>query len=414
MVGYDTAYLIKYYPVEFIAAMLNSVMGINEKVAYYIAFAESLGIQVLPPDINESLTKFTVKGDTIRFGLGAIKNVGWNVVESIVKSREEKGNFENLYDFCNKVDLGTVNKRALDSLIKAGALDEFKVYRSQMLAVYEKIMDGIISQKKKNIEGQMTLFGAPEVKEENITISYPNIKEFDKKHKLAMEKEMTGLYITGHPLEDYEKSLSLQTSISLGKIMEEYNKEYGGVLLEEEGVTPDNPILLGNSLSISDNQKVKVGGIIAEVHRKITRNNDMMAFITLEDLTGNIECLVFPKTYDKLMNLLQVDEMVVIEGRLSLKEDELPKIICENIYSLEKVDNEKIYIAIEDYGDIYALKNSLKNIAEDYSGMNPIFVYTRKDKKSYRLSKEYWLDLGKISIKDLKDIFGDKNVKIID
>lgn len=414
MVGYDTAYLIKYYPVEFIAAMLNSVMGINEKVAYYIAFAESLGIQVLPPDINESLTKFTVKGDTIRFGLGAIKNVGWNVVESIVKSREEKGNFENLYDFCNKVDLGTVNKRALDSLIKAGALDEFKVYRAQMLAVYEKIMDGIISQKKKNIEGQMTLFGAPEVKEENITISYPNIKEFDKKHKLAMEKEMTGLYITGHPLEDYEKSLSLQTSISLGKIMEEYNKEYGGVLLEEEGVTPDNPILLGNSLSISDNQKVKVGGIIAEVHRKITRNNDMMAFITLEDLTGNIECLVFPKTYDKLMNLLQVDEMVVIEGRLSLKEDELPKIICENIYSLEKVDNEKIYIAIEDYGDIYALKNSLKNIAEDYSGMNPIFVYTRKDKKSYRLSKEYWLDLGKFSIIDLKDIFGDKNVKIID
>lgn len=183
VVGYDTAYLIKYYPVEFIAAMLNSVMGINEKVAYYIAFAESLGIQVLPPDINESFTKFTVKGDTIRFGLGAIKNVGWNVVESIVKSREEKGNFENLYDFCNKVDLGTVNKRALDSLIKAGALDEFKVYRSQMLAVYEKIMDGIISQNKKNIEGQMTLFGAPEVKEENITISYPNIKEFDKKHK---------------------------------------------------------------------------------------------------------------------------------------------------------------------------------------------------------------------------------------
>lgn len=415
VVGYETGYLMKYYPVEFIAAMLNSIMGQNEKVAYYISFAESLGIQVLPPDINESFTKFTVKGDTIRFGLGAIKNVGLNVVESIVKARNANGHFQDLYDFCNKVDLGTVNKRAMESLIKAGALDEFKVYRSQMLAVYEKIMDGIAGQKKRNIEGQISLFGGNEEMESTMTISFPKIKEFEKKYKLAMEKEMTGLYITGHPLDDYETSLKLQTSITLGKIMEEYNEYFGGMTLEEdEALVTSTNIVKEIEASIRDNQRVKVGGILSEVNRKITRNNSMMAFLRLEDLTGDLECIVFPKAYDKLMGLLQVDEMVVIDGRLSLKEDELPKIICENIYPLEKVDSQKLYIAIPEYKEFASIKNKLRFTCEKSKGLTSVFIFSRKEKQKYKLSKDFWVDINPELMEELKKTFGEENIKILD
>ena len=200
VVGYQTAYLMRYYPVETIAAMLNSVMGTAEKVSNYIKFAESQGIQVLPPDINESYSKFTVKGDSIRFGLAAIKNVGWNVVESIVKSRKEKGKFTSLEDLIDKIDLTAVNKRAIESLIKAGALDGFKVFRSRLLAVFEKVMDGASNERKRNIDGQMSLFGLAEDAIDIPKIVFPNIKEFDKRHILLMEKEMTGLYLSGHPL----------------------------------------------------------------------------------------------------------------------------------------------------------------------------------------------------------------------
>ncbi len=253
VVGYQTAYLMRYYPVETIAAMLNSVMGtaekvsnyikfaesqgiqvlppdINEsyskftvkgdsiaamlnsvmgtaeKVSNYIKFAESQGIQVLPPDINESYSKFTVKGDSIRFGLAAIKNVGWNVVESIVKSRKEKGKFTSLEDLIDKIDLTAVNKRAIESLIKAGALDGFKVFRSRLLAVFEKVMDGASNERKRNIDGQMSLFGLAEDAIDIPKIVFPNIKEFDKRHILLMEKEMTGLYLSGHPLDEYKQS----------------------------------------------------------------------------------------------------------------------------------------------------------------------------------------------------------------
>ena len=181
VVGYQTAYLMHYYPVETIAAMLNSVMGISEKVAHYTKFAESLGIQVLPPDINESYSKFTVKGDSIRFGLAAIKNVGVNVVDGIVKARKNKGKFESLVDFINKIDLSTINKRAVESLIKAGAFDEFKIFRSKLLAVYEKLMDSVASDKKRNIDGQISLFGMADESIKVPEVKYPDIKEFDKK-----------------------------------------------------------------------------------------------------------------------------------------------------------------------------------------------------------------------------------------
>ena len=402
VIGYQTAYLMKYYPAETIAAMLNSVMGTSEKVAHYIAFAESLGIQVLPPDINESYSKFTVKGDKIRFGLAAIKNVGFNVVETIVESRSKKGSFESLMDFINKIDLSSVNKRAIESLIKAGALDGFNIYRSKLLAVYEKLMDGVASEKKRNIDGQISLFGIEE-EVELPEINYPNIKEFAKKNLLSMEKEMTGLYLSGHPLDEYVDSLKVQTSTNIEKINQSYE-------IIKENFNPND---LPEDI-IHDEERVILGGIIAEYNQKITRNNTMMAFLKLEDLTGIIEVIVFPKTLDKVRENLKEDALVVIKGRISIKEDELPKLICETIEPLEKINTSKVYLRTKDLKEGKALIQELKKMPDYYKGDTTVYLFTENDRKSYRMSKDIWINLESDAVIYFKEIIGDENVKVIE
>ncbi|MFR5169847.1 MAG: DNA polymerase III subunit alpha, partial [Clostridium paraputrificum] len=378
VVGYQTAYLMRYYPVETIAAMLNSVMGTAEKVSNYIKFAESQGIQVLPPDINESYSKFTVKGDSIRFGLAAIKNVGWNVVESIVKSRKEKGKFTSLEDLIDKIDLSAVNKRAIESLIKAGALDEFKVFRSRLLAVFEKVMDGASNERKRNIDGQMSLFGLAEDVIDIPKIVFPNIKEFDKRHILLMEKEMTGLYLSGHPLDEYKQSLKLQTSTTIETIEKSYEIFLESINAElDESMISEEPV-------INDNDTVILGGILTEVNQKVTRNNTMMAFLKLEDLTGTIEVIVFPKALDRLRHIIKEDTLVKLKGRVSIKEDELPKIICENIEGLEKINGNKLYIRVKDKGAIREASNFIKNIIGDCLGNTPIYLFDAEKRQNYR------------------------------
>ena len=408
VVGYQTAYLMRYYPVETIAAMLNSVMGTAEKVSNYIKFAESQGIQVLPPDINESYSKFTVKGDSIRFGLAAIKNVGWNVVESIVKSRKEKGKFTSLEDLIDKIDLTAVNKRAIESLIKAGALDGFKVFRSRLLAVFEKVMDGASNERKRNIDGQMSLFGLAEDAINIPKIVFPNIKEFDKRHILLMEKEMTGLYLSGHPLDEYKQSLKLQTSTTIETIEKSYEIFLESINAElDESMISEEPI-------INDNDTVIVGGILTEVNQKVTRNNTMMAFLKLEDLTGTIEVIVFPKALDRLRDIIKEDTLVKLKGRVSIKEDELPKIICENIEGLEKINGNKLYIRVKDKGAIREASNVIKNIIGDYLGNTPIYLFDAEKRQNYRLSKDKWINEDDEVIENLKNHFGEENVKLIE
>ena len=408
VVGYQTAYLMRYYPVETIAAMLNSVMGTAEKVANYIKFAESQGIQVLPPDINESYSKFTVKGDSIRFGLAAIKNVGWNVVESIVKSRKEKGKFISLEDLIDKIDLSAVNKRAIESLIKAGALDEFKVFRSRLLAVFEKVMDGASNERKRNIDGQMSLFGLAEDAIDIPKIVFPNIKEFDKRHILLMEKEMTGLYLSGHPLDEYKQSLKLQTSTTIETIEKSYEIFLESINAElDESMISEEPV-------INDNDTVIIGGILTEVNQKVTRNNTMMAFLKLEDLTGTIEVIVFPKTLDRLRHIIKEDTLVKLKGRVSIKEDELPKIICENIEGLEKINGNKLYIRVKDKGAIREASNVIKNIIGDCLGNTPIYLFDAEKRQNYRLSKDKWINEDDEVIENLKNHFGEENVKLIE
>lgn len=408
VVGYQTAYLMKYYPVEMIAAMLNSIIGTSEKVSHYISIAENMGIQVLPPDINESYSKFTVKDNTIRFGMAAIKNVGANVVNSIVSSRENKGLFISLSDFINKMDPSSINKRVVESLIKAGALDGFKVFRSKMLSVYERLIDGISSDKKRNIDGQTSLFVSEELKipEEN----YPNINEFNKKVLLAMEKEMTGLYITGHPLDDHARSLRMQTTNEIESIF-----SVRETLDENIDVNLENVDLFENKISLNDNDRVVLGGIIADSNKKITRNNSMMAFLKLEDLTGAIEVIVFPKVFERVKYLCEIDSLVLIRGRLSIKEDEEPKLICENIEPLEEINSQKVYIRADDEKHAKEFNNILKNILkEEHKGKTPIYLCAVKERQKFRVLREYWISLESEAMQIIRKTFGEENVKVLD
>ena len=403
VVGYETAYLMRYYPVEMIAAMLNSVMGVSEKVAYYIKFAEKCGIQVLPPDINESYSKFTVKGDTIRFGLAAIKNVGVNVVLSIVESRKKKGKFKSLVDFVDKIDLSSVNKRAVESLIKAGALDSFNIFRSKLLAVYEKLMDGVYSNQKRNIDGQISLFALDDSNINLPEIQYPNIKEFNKRSLLFMEKEMTGLYISGHPLDDYKESLKVQTTTTIENI----NKSY------ELFIENLNNSIEDQEMSIKDNDNVILGGILTEVKQKVTRNNTIMAFVQLEDLSGTIEVIVFPKVLDRYRDVIEEDALVRIKGRISIKEDEMPKLLCESIEGLEKVSSNRIYIRITDKSYIRECNNIIKNAVKNYKGNTPIYLFDSRERQNYRLSRDAWCNEDEEFIHILKEKFGENNIRIM-
>lgn len=410
VVGYQTAYLMKYYPVEMLAAMMNSIMGISEKVAHYIGIAESLGIQVLPPDINESYSKFTVNGDKIRFGLSAVRNVGSNVVEGIVKARKNRGKFESLVDFINKMEPSSLNKRAVECLIKAGAMDGFKVFRSKMLAVHEKLIENISSDKRRNIDGQISLFGATE-ELKNPEVRYPEIKEFDKRNLLAMEKEMTGLYITGHPLDDYVKSLKVQTTNEISEVYS--SSETLDTNETDEIITGIEIFNKGNSLH--DNDRVIFGGILSSVNQKITRNNAIMAFLTLEDLTGSIEVIVFPKTLESVKPLCVTDSLVVVKGRLSIKEDEAPKLICESIEPLEKINSSKLYLRLEDSEKAKQFNLYLKELlTEDRKGDTPIYFYASKENKKFRAPRDRWISLES----DIKEILieklGEENVKIVD
>jgi DNA polymerase-3 subunit alpha len=408
VVSYQTAYLMKYYPVEMIAAMLNSIMGISEKVAHYISIAEELGIQVLPPDINESYSKFTVQGDKIRFGMAAIKNVGTNVVDNIVRAREEKGKFESLVDFINKMDPSSINKRAVECLIKAGALDEFNVFRSKMLAVHEKLIDNISSDKRRNIDGQISLFASEELR--NPEVNYPNIKEFNKRNLLAMEKEMTGLYITGHPLDDYAQSLKMQTTNEISKIF----------LVQETLDDTLEPNMMEVSMfdgqdTLQDNDRVILGGILAGVNQKVTRNNSIMAFLKLEDLTGTIEVIVFPKTLERVKELCVTDSLVIVKGRLSLKEDEPPKLICESIEPLEKINTSKIYLRVDNKSAAQELSKKLKELLiQEYLGDTPIYIFENKEKQKFRVPRDRWVSLDSNVTILLKETLGEENVKILD
>ncbi len=393
VIAYQTAWLKAHYPAEFMAALLTSVMGNNNKVAQYIQNCRSMGITILPPDVNESFINFTVVDGKIRFGLAAVKNVGINAIKSIIEAREKKGKFISFMDFCEKLDFKDLNKRALEGLIKCGAFDSFDIYRAQLMAVYDKIIDGIIQDRRKNLKGQLSLFETMgEDEKENVKLDIlPDIPEYENKIKLSMEKEMVGFYITGHPLSEYEDILRQKVSITSVKI-----NEYS----EGEGNTP-----------LYDGQKVIVGGMITKIQRKLTKNNNMMAFILLEDLFGTMEIIAFPPVYENFSHLIEMDKIVLIEGRLNTKEEEEPVIISNRISPLVNIKTEKLYIKIP-IGIANSIFEKIRPILREHKGNTPVIVYFESNRLKTIADRGLWVNASKELMDILKDILGEDCIKI--
>lgn len=405
VVAYETAYLKRYYPVEFFAAMLTSVMDNNEKVAFYIECCRKKGIKVLPPDINESNVTFTVAGGGIRFGLAAVKNVGKSVIISIINVRKQKGNFRSFTDFCQKTAASDakespINKKAVESLIKAGAFDSMGHFRSQLLAVYEQVMDSAAQDKRRNIDGQISLFDMSKDETNSISDTLPNIKEFESKRLLSMEKEMIGLYLSGHPLTEYADELNMITTMTTSGIVEN---------------TGEDMLEVGEGKMELDGKYVTMGGIISSVRIKATRNNSIMAFAVLEDMYGSVEMLIFPKILERYSKLIHEDDLVVIRGRLSIREDETPKLLVENVNSLKKFKDCKLYLKIPSikYNDLIS---RIKPVLLSSKGTTPVYLcvdYGVNNKRNIEVAnKSLWVSPNKELIDKLNDILGNESVKI--
>ena len=302
VVAYQTAYLKCHYPRQYMAALMTSVLDSATKISGYIAECRELGIPVLPPDINHSEDYFTVEGDAIRFGLGAVKNVGRGLIRSMAAKRAEGGAFRSLEDFLERMGEGELNKRAVENFIKCGAMDCFGYHRSELLAVYDQMMDSVSASRKKNLEGQMGLFAMLDEDDEAGKVPIPKLKELDKGELLSMEKETTGIYISGHPMDDYRPYLRNTHVVHISSLMEEDN-------------------------GFQDDQIISVAGIVQTVKMKTTRNNSMMAYVTVEDDTASIEMLAFSNVLDQYGGYLRENSAVVITGRLSLRDDKEPQIV---------------------------------------------------------------------------------------
>ena len=302
VVSYQTAYLKCHYPRQYMAALMTSVLDSADKISGYISECKDMGIAVLPPDINHSEDTFTVEGDSIRFGMGAVKNVGRGLIRSVARKRAEGGPFKSLEEFLERMGEGELNKRAVENFIKCGAMDSFGHHRSELLSVYEKIMDSISSSRKKNLEGQMGLFSLLEEEDTAARIPIPKMPEFSPAERMAMEKETTGIYISGHPMDDYRGLLRNTHVVPIGDLMAEESR-------------------------YQDDQIVSVAGIVQNLKMKTTRNNSMMAYVTVEDDTASIEMLAFSNVISQYGGYLRENSPVVITGRLSLRDDKEPQIV---------------------------------------------------------------------------------------
>ncbi len=395
VVAYRTAYLKAHYPAEFMAAMLNSFIGSLDKVPQYIAECKKLGIKILGPNINESYTLFTVKDNAIRFGLAAVKNIGEEAVDAIVLERNANGKFTDFEDFCKRISGKKVNKKCIESLIKCGAFDGMH-YRSVLLESYEKIIDGISQSEKNNIEGQFNLFDIGKTANNVSTkFNYPVINEFSQKELLMMEKEMLGLYISGHPLDKFRDIAEKRSNITSQDVVEYV-----------ENADNDN-----FESKVRDEMEVSICGIISNKKTKITKNNETMAFFKIEDLYGTINAIVFPKTYSRLQNSIKEDIPVVIKGRLSLREDEEPKIICNSIEEINLVPS-KLYLKIEE-NEENIVDTTILPILSKSHGDTSVMLYYSKDKITKVAPKEYNVNVSDEILKELSRVLGEENVKCV-
>lgn len=405
VVAYQTAFLKRYYPIEFLAAVLNNRIDNIDEVTKYIGYCREKGIKVLPPDINESQVEFSVNGNDVRFGLMAIKNVGENALRIIVEERQKNGRYTGLEDLLARLPLGTVNKRAVESMIKAGVFDSFGVYRSQLMATYEKMMDIAAADRRQKESGQFSLFdmlGGGDAGA-SVKVQLPKIAEYDSKYKFDLEKEVLGMYVTGHPLESVAeemKQFSFNTGI-LRDITDGSDDE------EEDGRVSDEISQLNNS-------RVSMGGILSGVSKRITKSNTTMATARIEDLYGSIELVVFPKNYETLKERLVNDAMVKIKGTLTVEAGYAPKIRVEDVQEWQSggikapvaQKTTKLYVKLDDDGKF----DELMTVLDGYIGQMPVVLV--KNGKAFALPHKV-RECRALHI-ELDELVGADNVKLVE
>ena len=393
VVAYRTAYLKAYYPAEFMAAMLNSFLGNLDKVPIYIDECRKKNIDILKPDINESFTRFTASGNSIRFGIGSIKNVGIAAVDSIVKEREENGKYKDFTDFCERIYGEAVNKKCIESLIKAGAFDNLGKTRSTLLASFENIIDMIADANNKAFSGQVTMFdmGNNDDDLQKMKYTYTELKEFTEKEMLSMEKEMLGIYISGHPLEKYRKEIEELSTINIMEMKE-----------------ANEAIQANEKTNIVDGRRVKLVAIITKIKKKFTKTNKIMAFVTVEDLYGSCEVVVFESCYNTCQNVLLEENIVVIEGRISIKEDADMSIVANSITELKVNKKKEVILNITDLDEDKKakLRGAIKFFVGERNNM-PIFV-----KQNDKISSCGAIFATDEILEEFKNIVGENNYEL--
>ena len=392
VVSYQTAFLKYYYPVEFMAALMTSVIEMPNKVAEYIQVCRQMGISILPPDVNCGIYGFSVDHGAIRYGLSAIKSVGRPVINALVEERGKNGTYRSLKDFIERLT-GIVNKRAIENFIKAGALDCLEGNRRQKMNVYGQIVDSIAQEKKNSFAGQMSLFDlVSDEDKKDFEIRMPNVGEYDKEMVLAFEKEVLGIYLSGHPLEGYrgimDKMISAKTT--------DFQPD------EESGIP-----------KVYDGQKVIIGGMITERTIKYTKNNKVMAFLTVEDLVGTVEVVVFPRDYEKWQTLITDDARVFIQGRVNAEDDRPSKLILEKVHSFEDIPRE-IWIQFKDKAEYSAAEAELQSFLQSASGTSAVVIYLKDVKAMKRLPAAFRIRINEEILSELKKKYGESNVKVVE
>ena len=392
VVSYQTAFLKYYYPVEFMAALMTSVIEMPTKVAEYIQVCRQMNIKILPPDVNRGAYGFSVDNGAIRYGLSAIKSVGRPVINALVEEREVKGEYRSLKDFIERLT-GTVNKRAIENFIKAGALDCLEGNRRQKMLVYGQIVDSIAQEKKNSFAGQMSLFDlVSDEEKKEYEIRMPDVEEYDKEMILAFEKDVLGIYLSGHPLERYrnimEKMISAKTT--------DFQPD------EESGIP-----------KVYDGQKVIIGGMITEKTIKYTRNNKVMAFLTVEDLLGTVEIVVFPRDYEKWQSMLNEDARVFVQGRVNAEDDKPSKLILEKVRAFEDMPQE-LWIQFKDKAEYAEKEQELLETLKGYAGVSAVVIYLKDVNAMKRLPAGYHARISDSLTGELRKKYGESNVKVVE
>ena len=374
------------------AALLTSVIDNSAKVSEYIMACRGMGIAILPPDINQGEAGFSVDGNSIRYALTAIKGIGYSVIHQIVTERIAGGNYQSLEDFITRNMDGELNKRVIENLIKAGAMDGLGGNRKQFMSIYAQILDKIISERKHSMAGQMTLFDiVSDEQKEEFDIRLPNVPDYGKEMRLAFEKEVLGIYISGHPLEEYE---------SLWK--KNITKLTTDFLIEEES----------GEMRAQDGAKAVIGGLISEKKIKYTKNEQVMAFLTVEDLVGSIEVIVFPKTYSKYGNLLNEDDKVLLSGRISGEEEKDGKLICEDVTAFSDIPRE-LWIQFTTKEEYEKLAGELDKILAPSEGKDRVGIFIKEPRMMKKLPQNQNVCADKNLLEALAARFGEGNVKLM-